>query len=222
VPVLVLRHGTVAKRGLAALEKDPRVELLYARGATPDWVALGHRVAGTLVVTEQDPLSALTFALTAGLRAPLVVAMHKRNRSECRDLMEAGASGCLTLPLTAADVRKLLKQLQPAPSVARMDATLRLLLDPITRIVRYRNKPVQLSQREFTVLHCLTSRHGRPVSAEEVLNYVWADERSERSRQILDVYICHLRRKLARVGLKDAITTLRGYGYSLTALADPQ
>ena len=222
MPVLLLRHGAVGPRSIAALEKDKRVEVLHARGATPDWIALGQRVAGILIVTDQDPLAALTFGVTAGLRAPIVIAMHKRHRSEARDLLAAGASACLMLPLTTASVTKLVKLLRPTPGVARMDGTLRLLLDPITRVVRYRNKPVQLSQREFTVLHCLSSRHGKPVSAEDVLNYVWADDRSERSRQILDVYICHLRRKLARVGLKDAITTLRGYGYTLTALADPQ
>ena len=222
MPVLVLRHGAVTRRGLAALESDPRVEVLYARGATPDWIALGQRVAGTLIATDKDPLGALTFGLTAGLRAPIVLAMQQRHKAQCRDLLAAGASGCLTLPLDGADVRKLVKLLHPTPSVARMDATLRLLLDPITRVVRYRNKPVKLSDREFTVLHCLSSRQGKPVSAQDVVRYVWAEDTTARSRQILDVYICHLRRKLARVGLKDAITTLRGYGYSLTALSDPQ
>jgi DNA-binding response OmpR family regulator len=210
----VLRRGSVAKRALAALEADARVELLQAREATPNWVAIGQRVAGTLVVTEQEPMRALTFTVTAGLRTPIIVAMHKRHRAHTRDLLAAGATACFTLPLRAADVTRLVKLLHPAPTVARMDRTLRLLLDPITRIVRYRNKPVQLSQREFTVLHCLSSREGKPVSAEDVLKYVWSDDASA-SRQILDVYICHLRRKLSRVGLKDAITTLRGFGYQL-------
>lgn len=222
MPVLLLRHGAVGPRSLTALEKDTRVELLHARGATPDWVALGQRVAGTLIVTDQEPLAALTFGVTAGLRGPIVIAMPRRYRSEARDLQAAGASACFALPLSAGDVSKLVKLLSPTPSVARMDGTLRLLLDPITRVVRYRNKPVQLSQREFTVLHCLCSQQGKPVSAQTVMRYVWTDDSSKRSRQILDVYICHLRRKLARVGLKDAITTLRGYGYTLTALADSQ
>ena len=214
----MLRHGSVAKRALAALESDARVELLQARGATPDWVSLGQRVAGTLVATEQEPMRALTFVVTAGLRTPIVVAMHKRHRTHARDLLDAGASACLRLPLRAADVTRVVKLLHPAPTVARMDGTLRLLLDPITRVVRYRNKPVQLSQREFTVLHCLSSREGKPVSADDVLRYVWSDDAAT-SRQILDVYICHLRRKLSRVGLTDAITTLRGFGYQLQSFS---
>ena len=215
MPVLVLRHGGVTKKGLAKLERDARVGLLETREPTSDWVALGRRVAGTLVVTDQDPMRALTFAITAGIREPIAVAMRKRYRTQSRDLLKAGASACMTLPLETADVTRLVKLLRPAPAVARMDGTLRLLLDPITRVVRYRNKPVQLSQREFTVLHCLSSHQGKPVSADDVLRYVWAGDASA-SRQILDVYICHLRRKLSRVGLKDAITTWRGFGYSLS------
>ena len=211
---MILRHGRVAGSALAALASDTRIELVHATGATADWVALGHRVAGTLVVAEQDPLAALTYAITAGLTGPIVLAIHERYKKECRDLVRAGATACVCLPMTRAGVTRLVNALRPAPSVAQIDGTLRLVLDPITRIVRYRNKPVQLSQREFTVLHCLSSRHGKPVSAEHVMKYVWAGE-ANGSRQILDVYICHLRRKLGRVGLKNAITTLRGYGYSL-------
>jgi DNA-binding response OmpR family regulator len=214
VPILVLRHGSVAKNALATLETDSRVELIEARGATRDWVALGQRVAGALVVAREDPLSALTFAITAGLRAPIVVAMQRRYKDEARDLAAAGAIASVTLPLTKASVARIVRLLRPTTSIARMDGTLRLLLDPITRVVRYRNKPVQLSQREFTVRHCLSAGEGKPVSAEEVLRYVWSED-SSASRQILDVYICHLRRKLSRVGLKDAITTLRGFGYRL-------
>lgn len=214
---MVLRRGRVARRALAALETDTRVELVQARGATAHWVALGQRVAGTIIVSEQDPLAALTFGITAGLRPPIIIAMPKRFKAQARDLAFAGATLSVTLPLTKADVTRIVTLLRQAQSVARIDGTLRLLLDPITRVVRYQDKPVQLSQREFTVLHCLSSRGGRPVSAEDVLRYVWGGANDTGgSRQILDVYICHLRRKLARVGLKDAITTLRGYGYSLT------
>jgi DNA-binding response OmpR family regulator len=215
VPVMVLRRGTVARRALAALETDARIELLEAHGVTPDWVALGQRVAGAIIVAEHDPLAALTFGITAGLRAPIVLAMQKRYKAQARDLIAAGATSSVTLPLTAGDVTKIVKLLRPTATVVRIDRTLRLLLDPITRVVRYQNRPVQLSQREFTLLHCLSAREGKPVSAEDVMRYVWADDAAG-SRQILDVYICHLRRKLARVGLKDAITTWRGFGYSLS------
>ena len=99
-----------------------------------------------------------------------------------------------------------------------MDGALHLVLDPIGRVVRLHDRSVKLSQREFAVLHCLTSQSGRPVSAYDLLAYVWG-ERSERkkTREILDVYIHTVRRKLKVLGLTNAIQTVRGYGYTLTA-----
>ena len=75
---------------------------------------------------------------------------------------------------------------------------------------------MRLSQREFAVLHRLSGHHGRPVSAEDLLTSVWGDAPTiERTRQILDVYIFQLRKKLERLGLSGAVSTVRGFGYAL-------
>jgi DNA-binding response OmpR family regulator len=66
------------------------------------------------------------------------------------------------------------------------------------------------------VLHTLSSHHGRPVSAEDLLTAVWGEAPSpDRTRQILDVYIFQLRRKLGQIGLKGAVSTVRAFGYAL-------
>jgi DNA-binding response OmpR family regulator len=217
-------------RELAALHADLRVELFVTEELTPDWISFARRVAGTLVATEGDPLSALGYAVTAGMTGPIVVAMARRYRTDCSDLIAAGAIACVTMPIAKADVDRMLPLLSAHAAPARMDSTLRLLLDPISRVVRFREKCVRLSQREFAVLHCLSSHGGRPVSAEELLTDVWGgaaggrgsggggrgDTRSaERSRQILDVYIFQLRKKLEQIGLRGAISTVRAFGYSL-------
>lgn len=220
VPLLLLRRGPVPMRGLAALHADQRVELFVAEELTPDWISFAKRVAGTLVATEDDPLSALGYAVTAGMTGPLIVAMAKRYKADCHDLIAAGAIACVTMPIAKTDVDRMIPLLMKHAGPARMDGTLRLLLDPIGRVVRYRERSVRLSQREFAVLHCLSSHHGRPVSAEELLTYVWADAKSgERSRQILDVYIFQLRKKLERLGLRGAISTVRAFGYALVQVA---
>ena len=202
-------------RELAALHSDPRVELFVTEELTPDWISFARRVAGTLVATEGDPLSALGYAVTAGMTGPIIVAMAKRYRMDCSDLITAGALACVTMPIAKPDVDRMLPLLMThAP--ARMDSTLRLLLDPISRVVRFRERSVRLSQREFAVLHCLSSHGERPVSAEELLTDVWGDAKSaERSRQIVDVYIFQLRKKLETIGLRGAISTVRAFGYAL-------
>jgi DNA-binding response OmpR family regulator len=218
LPLLVLRRGppSASERALAALDRDPRVALFYAAELTPKWVSLAQRMAATLVVANSDPLGELAYAATAGIRTPIVIAMPKRYKGEARELIEAGALACLTLPITTRDVARLLPLLAGTPSPVRIEPGSGLLLDAVSRVVRYADRTVQLSQREFAVLHCLSARQGKPVSASELLRTVWADRRrTGANRQILEVYIFHLRKKLKRLGIKNPITTVRGFGYSL-------
>lgn len=220
--VLLLRRGTIARGLLDALEKDPRIELYVARALTPDWIALAQRVAGIIVATSDDPLAALTYVVTAGLSAPIVVALTAAHKRDCPDTIAAGATACVTMPVSKRDVDRIVEQLQANAAPARVDSTLRLLLDPISRDVRYHNRSVRLSQREFALLHCLSAHRGRPVPAAELVAYVWGQERAEQSRQMLDVYVFQLRRKLERLGLRGAISTVRRFGYALVQVTGRQ
>ena len=218
VPLLVLRHGLVAARHFAALRADPRCAVLEPQGWTPDAVALTGRVAATIVATRGDPMRALAYAVTAGVAGNIVMATTRRRAGERDVLLEAGALATCLLPLDAAQVAGILSLLDMRSPLAQVDTTLRLTLDPVARVARFRDRSVRLSQREFAVLHCLSSSAGRAVDAEELLRVVWGGPSAQpRPRQILDVYVCQLRRKLAALGIGNGITTIRGYGYALGA-----
>jgi DNA-binding response OmpR family regulator len=208
-------------RALGALEHDPRVELFIADELTPEWASFAKRVAAVIVLTEYDPFNALGYAVTAEVGCPVIVAMSRRFRADCRDLVAAGAAACVTTPVTQDDVDRIVPIITRYAGPARIDATLRLLLDPISRVVRYRDKVVRLSLREFALLHCLSAQRGRPVPAEALMTYVWGDSDRRDGRKILDVYIFQLRKKLKGLGLGGAIATLRGFGYSLAPAASP-
>jgi DNA-binding response OmpR family regulator len=203
-------------RQLTALTDDPRLEIYVTDELTSEWVSFAQRVAAAMVVTEGEPLSAFGYAVTAGMSAPIIVLMARKYKTDSNDLTAAGATACITMPVTKSEIDRIMPLLRKHVASARIDPTLRLLLDPIARIVRYREKSVRLSQREFAVLHCLSTHCTRPVSAEDVLTSVWGEAPSaDRTRQILDVYIFQLRKKLERIGLKGAISTVRGFGYAL-------
>jgi DNA-binding response OmpR family regulator len=203
-------------RAMTALHNDPRFELFATDELTPEWISFALGVAGVLVATEGDPLSALGYAVTAGITAPLVMLITRRHKIDCTDLLAAGAVACASMPVTKKELDRIVPLLTAHAASSRIDCTLRLLLDPIARTVRYHDKSVRLSQREFAVLHTLSSHHGRPVSAEDLLTAVWGEAPSpDRTRQILDVYIFQLRRKLGQIGLKSAVSTVRGFGYAL-------
>lgn len=85
-------------------------------------------------------------------------------------------------------------------------------LNPAARTVTRAGQPVELTTREFDLLHLLLGNAGRVLtrrSLEEQL-YTW-DEAVDSNA--LEVHIHHLRRKLG----SDLIRTVRGVGYMATA-----
>lgn len=81
-------------------------------------------------------------------------------------------------------------------------------LDPAAHRVVCRGKPVELSAREFAVLHALMLSAGKVLSRariEEQL-YAWGEEVESNA---VEVHIHHLRRKL----FPELIETIRGVGY---------
>lgn len=216
IPLLLVRRGVVGRRLLGELPTDARIELVATTELTPKWVGFADRVAAVLIASRQDPLVGLLYALTAGIRVPIVVAAQPEFRGQRGHVEEAGAAEFLLMPITTSDVDRLVTLLVPRAASSRVDTTLRLVLDSVGQVARYRDRSVKLTQREFVLLHCLSGRQGRPVASDELYRYVWGDSAPDgQSRQILTVYVFQLRKKLARLGLTEALTTVRGFGYAL-------
>ena len=73
-------------------------------------------------------------------------------------------------------------------------------------------RSVELSPREFALLHALASRPDTAVTKDELLRVVWGDEQAA-SRNVVEVYVGYLRRKLDAVGGGEVVRTVRGHGY---------
>lgn len=218
VPLLLYRRGPVPLRGLAALEADLRVELFAPAELTPEWVAFGQRAGACLVATLDEPLDALSFAVMCGLRSRVVMAIDRRHAGESEALMRAGAFACVAMPFSKSDVTALLESLVPHAASPHVTGALRLVLDPIGRKIRHLDHSARLTQREFALLHCLVSHEGRAVRAEDLLASAWGDNpKAAESRQVLEVYVHQLRKKLAAVGLAGTLRCVRGFGYALSA-----
>jgi len=88
-----------------------------------------------------------------------------------------------------------------------------LLLDPVRRVVRFREAPVELSAREFAVLEALLHEPGAVVSRQKLEDavYSWGQEVESNS---VEVHLHNLRRKLA----PELIRNLRGVGYRVARI----
>lgn len=124
--------------------------------------------------------------------------------------LDAGADDYLVKPFDmgelAARLRALIRRASGKTEPLLQVAGLKL--DPAAHRVLYLDKPVELSAKEFALLHALMLNAGKVLSRaqlEEQL-YAWGDEIESNA---VEVYIHHLRRKL----FPELIETIRGVGY---------
>jgi DNA-binding response OmpR family regulator len=87
-----------------------------------------------------------------------------------------------------------------------------LILDLARRQARIGDRDIDLSDREFRLLHHLVKHAGEVVTRDSILSAVWAYHFDPRSN-VVDVCVRRLRRKL---GDDAPIETVRHAGYRLT------
>lgn len=85
-----------------------------------------------------------------------------------------------------------------------------ITVDPLSRIIKASQKPVQLTMKEFDLLVLLLKGRGRTFSREELLESVWGAHYSGGTRTV-DTHIKTLRMKLGESGA--VIETVWGIGY---------
>ena len=84
--------------------------------------------------------------------------------------------------------------------------------------VRFRNKLVHLTAREYSILEILALRMGQVVTKDMFLSYLYGGM-DEPEIKIIDVFICKLRNRLKVVGADCMIVTVWGQGYTIEKLA---
>jgi DNA-binding response OmpR family regulator len=90
-----------------------------------------------------------------------------------------------------------------------------LSVDPATRTVRLGDRAIELSAKEFALLHALARQPSRVFSKAELLRDVWG-YRSLGATRTVDAHACRLRKKL---GSPRWVVSVRGVGYRLVDAA---
>ena len=155
-----------------------------------------------------------------GVQTPIIMLTAKDDEVDRILGLEMGADDYVTKPFS------------PRELVARVKAVLRranddggqeegvyqcgeIVLDTNRYEVSIRGERVDLTPREFELLHYLAKHMGRVMSRDTLLDKVWGYEFAGDTR-IVDVHISHLRDKLERDPKQpDYIKTVRGVGYKL-------
>ncbi len=91
----------------------------------------------------------------------------------------------------------------------------KMRIDPDAVNVSVDGRRVRLTDSEFRILMRLLRSKGRAVTKGDILDDLYGGI-DEPASEIVKVFVCHLRKKLARAtGGEDHIETVQGKGYAL-------
>ncbi|MDP9843797.1 response regulator transcription factor [Streptosporangium lutulentum] len=157
--------------------------------------------------------------LRAVSRVPVIVATARDGDAEMVPVLNAGADDYVVKPFSAAQldarVRAVLRRTgdDPAPDTSVAIAGLRL--DPRSRDAFLDGAPLELTPREFDLLHFLATRAGEVVTKRELLTEVWQVPYGGADKTV-DVHLSWLRRKLGETAQNPRyLLTVRGVGVKL-------
>jgi two-component system OmpR family response regulator len=130
--------------------------------------------------------------------------------------LEAGADDYLVKPFA---VRELIARLRALARRHLPDRTAvlqvgLLVLDTGAHALTVHGHDVPLTAKEFAILEFFMHNPGRLLTRSQVLEHAW-DYDFDGGRNLIEVYMARLRRKLSAAGVKDPFVTVRGAGYRL-------
>ena len=97
----------------------------------------------------------------------------------------------------------------------------RLELNLDSREVAIDGRDIHLTGKEYSILELLVLRKGMVLTKEAFLNHLYGGM-DEPEVKIIDVFVCKLRKKLARAGAEGIIGTIWGRGYMIREPAAEQ
>jgi two-component system OmpR family response regulator len=205
-----LKQG-LSEQGFAVdLVADGRAGFEYASTGVYDLLIIDRMLPG------QDGLVVLQRLRTKGVSAPAIFLTAKSAVNDRVAGLDAGADDYLVKPFSFAElmarIRVVLRRgSDPLPAVLRVAD---LTLDPMAHTVERAGQRIDLSSKQFALLHYLMRHAGQVVSRTMIQEHVWSYD-FDGLTNVVDVHINRLRNKIDRGFDLPLIHTLRGVGYVL-------
>lgn len=189
---------------------DGETGLLMALDRVHDLIILD------IQLPKKDGLHVMQELRQSGCQTPILL-LTVRAAIEDKVLgLNAGADDYLTKPFAfqelVARVRALLRR-----GVEAMPPTLQiadLTLDPAQRLVTRGGQKIELTAREYTLMHYFMRNSGRVLTRTMIAEHVW-DYNFDSGTNVIDVYVNYLRKKIDAGHEPKLLHTVRGVGYVL-------
>ena len=152
---------------------------------------------------------------------PVVVITARDDEADIIRVLDAGADDYVVKPFgpgqIEARIRAILRRAAPGdPATTSLLTVGGLRLDPDGHEATLDDAPLDLSRREFDLLHYLALRAGQVVTRRDLLTHVWRLPYGGADKTV-DVHVSWLRRKLGETAQHPRyLHTVRGVGIKLS------
>ncbi len=138
--------------------------------------------------------------------------------------LSTGADDYVVKPFSVAElmarIAAILRRARPE-KVAEELVVGDIRLDRAARRAFRGHREMRLGPTEMRLLECMMENAGRVLSRDQLLDSVWGLD-AEVDRRAVDVCVGRVRKALTAGGEPDPIRTVRGEGYMLDRVSDPE
>jgi len=147
---------------------------------------------------------------------PIIILTAKDQETDKSVGLELGADDYVTKPFSPRELIARIKAvLRRAKEKDKLPEVLKigdLTIDFSKIMVLIKDKPIELTSKEFELLKILIKAKGRVLSRDYLLDTIWGfDQALEIQTRTVDVHITTLRKKLKNESKR--IVTVKNYGY---------
>ncbi|MDG0793931.1 response regulator transcription factor [Cohnella ginsengisoli] len=138
--------------------------------------------------------------------------------------LDAGADDYVTKPFAVSELLARTRAVLRRKGTIGQEGELKagsIRLVPADRSAFVGDASLNLTVKEYEMLECFLCNKDRIITRDQIFERVWGFDSSSELTAV-DVYVHHLRKKLASLGADSALRTIRGVGYKFTGESDVQ
>lgn len=145
---------------------------------------------------------------------PIIMLTSSTNEMDELMSISFGADDYITKPynpqILLVRIEAVLKRANPKEETTV--SYLGMVINTSKSVLEYKEKVINLSRNEMKILYYFFKHHGRIISRDEIMDYLWGHEEFV-DDNTLSVNVNRIRKKMESLGFDELIETKRGQGY---------